>query len=250
MSLSHQMLSAPVDLELKFTQASLSLVAENGSFTGYASLFDKVDLGQDAVARGAFVRSLERRGIRGVKMLFQHDPNDVIGTWTTIREDGQGLYVEGQLAANVTRAEEVRALMQAGALDGLSIGFKTVRSRRDGKSGVRTLTEVDLWEISVVTFPMLPDARIGASHDLRASMPAKKMMPDIRAFERWLTRDAGFSRADAHTVIHQGYKALFAQKMMGQTGDRTGLRDAPVEDAAAALMTRLAAAKQLMQTTR
>ena len=95
-------------------------------------------------------------------MLYQHDPNQPIGVWEEIREDGRGLYVKGRLTTGVARAREVLSLMRAGALDGLSIGYRTVRGRTDRKTGIRQLIEVDLWEISVVTFPMLPEARVEA----------------------------------------------------------------------------------------
>ena len=146
--------------ETKFARAALSHVEADGTFAGYASLFGKTDLGRDVVMPGAFNASLASRGAAGVKMLFQHDPAEPIGVWTEIREDGQGLYVKGRLTTDVAKAREVLALMRAGALDGLSIGFRTVRGRTDAKTGVRRLYEVDLWEISVVTFPMQPEARV------------------------------------------------------------------------------------------
>lgn len=148
--------------ETKFARAALSAVAADGSFAGYASLFGKADLGRDMVLPGAFRASLARRGAAGVKMLFQHDPAQPIGVWTEIREDHQGLSVRGQLTTGVARAREVLSLMRAGALDGLSIGYRTVRGKTDAKTGIRSLLEVDLWEISVVTFPMLPEARVSA----------------------------------------------------------------------------------------
>ncbi|WP_409526940.1 HK97 family phage prohead protease [Rhizobium sp. G21] len=134
----------------------------SGAFSGYASLFGETDLGRDSVERGAFLKSLARRGAEGVRMLYQHDPAEPIGVWRTIREDGRGLYVEGLLSDGVARAREVRELMRTKALDGLSIGFETVRARADPKSGVRRILEADLWEISIVTFPMLPGARVSA----------------------------------------------------------------------------------------
>ena len=147
--------------ETKLARSDLSLDSD-GVFTGYASLFGAPDLGRDVVMPGAFRASLARRGAGGIKMLFQHDPNEPIGTWLEVREDGRGLFVKGRLTTGVARAREVLALMRAGALDGLSIGYRTVRGRSDGKSGLRQLIEVDLWEISVVTFPMLPQARVSA----------------------------------------------------------------------------------------
>jgi HK97 family phage prohead protease len=146
--------------ETKFARTALSSVEADGTFAGYASLFGKADLGRDIVMPGAFRASLAKRGAAGVKMLFQHDSNQPIGVWTEIREDGRGLFVKGRLTADVARAREVLALMRAGALDGLSIGYRTVRGKTDAKTGVRRLMELDLWEISVVTFPMLPEARV------------------------------------------------------------------------------------------
>jgi HK97 family phage prohead protease len=145
-----------------FRYAGLTLkgVSGDGTFSGYASLFGEIDLGRDAIERGAFAASIDKRGAGGVRMLFQHDPAEVIGRWTVLREDERGLYVEGKLATDVERAREVLALMKAGALDGLSIGFRAVKTRADRKAGVRRILEADLWEISVVTFPMLPTARV------------------------------------------------------------------------------------------
>ncbi|MCR4283282.1 MAG: HK97 family phage prohead protease, partial [Bauldia sp.] len=127
-----------------------------------ASIFGKADLGRDVVLPGAFRASLAKRGAAGIKLLFQHDPNQPIGVWTEIREDGEGLFVKGKLTTGVARAREVLSLIRAGALDGLSIGYRTVRGRTDAKTGIRSLIEVDLWEISVVTFPMLPEARVAS----------------------------------------------------------------------------------------
>jgi len=150
----------PSEHERKFVDLALDNVASDGSFAGYASLFDRVDLGRDVVARGAFAKSLKARGPAGIRMLFQHDPAEPIGVWTELREDERGLFVRGRLTRGVARAREVLSLMRAGALDGLSIGFRAVRARADAATGVRRIIQADLWEISVVTFPMLPEARI------------------------------------------------------------------------------------------
>jgi HK97 family phage prohead protease len=154
--------SAPAPDERKYIGVAIGDVEADGTFEGYASLFGKVDLGRDVVERGAFAASLEKRGAGGVRMLFQHNPNAPIGSWTEIREDARGLFVRGRLALEAARAREVHSLLKDGALDGLSIGFRTVRARTEAKTGIRRIIEVDLWEISVVTFPMLPEARIDA----------------------------------------------------------------------------------------
>ncbi|MGH9915626.1 MAG: HK97 family phage prohead protease [Pyrinomonadaceae bacterium] len=147
-------------IEKKFAGLAIERVELDGSFSGYASLFGEVDLGKDVIAPGAFAASIRKRGISGIRMLWQHDANEPIGIWTRINEDSRGLYVEGRLTTGVTRSREVLELMRAGAIDGLSIGFRTVKARADG-AGVRRILEADLWEISVVTFPMLPSARVG-----------------------------------------------------------------------------------------
>ncbi|MCT8971220.1 HK97 family phage prohead protease [Microbaculum marinisediminis] len=152
----------PIGRERKFAPVDLKSVAADGTFSGYASIFGKADLGGDLVEPGAFSRSLAARGVAGVKMLFQHDPAEPIGVWQELAEDGVGLYARGRLMPEVARAREVLSLMRAGALDGLSIGFRTVKGRTDPKTGIRRLSEIDLWEVSVVTFPMLPEARIEA----------------------------------------------------------------------------------------
>ena len=87
--------------EMKFCALDLKRVQEDGAFAGYASLFDRVDLGRDVVSRGAFRDSLAKRGAGGIKLLFQHDPNQVIGVWDEIREDARGLFVRGRLLPDV-----------------------------------------------------------------------------------------------------------------------------------------------------
>ena len=149
-------------LETKNTPEPISNLSPDGSFEGYASLFGLVDMGQDQVMPGAFRDSLLKRGPGGVKMLWQHQASQPIGSWQSIIEDARGLKVRGRLNLQVARAREILALVRDGALDGLSIGFKTEKSVKDKVSGVRSLTKLDLWEISVVTFPMLPQARISA----------------------------------------------------------------------------------------
>lgn len=148
--------------EPKLTDLDLAEATLDGLFEGYAALFGSEDLARDVIEPGAFRRSLAGRGAGGIRMLFQHDPNQPIGVWERIEEDGRGLKVRGRLTLDVEKAREVLALMRSGALDGLSIGFKAARSRRDARTGVRRIAHVELWEISIVTFPMQPGARVAA----------------------------------------------------------------------------------------
>lgn len=210
--------------ETKLARTDLARVESDGTFEGYASLFGAQDLGLDVVMPGAFQKSLARQaGAAPIRMLFQHDPNQPIGVWEIIREDARGLYVKGQLTLGVARAREIHALIKAGGLNGLSIGFRTVRARRDPRTGVRQIFEVDLWEISVVTFPMLPQAQV---HAVKAANP-QRALPSTREFERWLMRDAGLSRKEARTVIRSGFSSLGAQRD-AVTG-RKGCEASPLE---------------------
>lgn len=135
-------------------------IGADGAFEGYASLFGVRDTCGDIVERGAFAASLQRRGAASVKMLWQHRAEEPIGVWAQIAEDERGLKVRGRLDLSVARAREALSLLRAGALDGLSIGFRTLRAASDPKTGARRLLELDLIEISIVTFPALPQARI------------------------------------------------------------------------------------------
>jgi len=139
----------------------------DGCVEGYASLFGEVDQARDMVMPGAFAQTLRLRGVRRIPMLFQHDPAEPIGIWQDIAEDWRGLRVRGRLIPDVMRARELLALLRDGAADGLSIGFKTVKARVDPKSRIRKLDQVDLWEISIVTFPLLSGARIRAVPEAR-----------------------------------------------------------------------------------
>lgn len=132
----------------------------SGVFSGYASLFGARDQSGDVVMPGAFAASLKKRGAAEVRMLFQHDAAEPVGSWIDLHETPRGLHVTGRLDRNVQRARELFSLLESKGLDGLSIGFRTVRARRDRASASRLLTEIDLWEISLVTFPMLPGARV------------------------------------------------------------------------------------------
>lgn len=131
-----------------------------GYFAGYASVFGRLDRGRDIVLKGAFARSIAERGPQGIKVLWQHDPREPVGVLEDIGEDDHGLYVKARLLMDVRRAREARALLAAAALDGLSIGYRPIVADRDEKTGVRTLKDVDLWEVSLVTFPMQEAARI------------------------------------------------------------------------------------------
>ena len=180
------------------SRLDVKAISEAGEFSGYGSIFGAEDLGGDIVEKGAFESSLKERGVSGVKLLWQHDPEVPIGLFTKIEEDGTGLYVEGRLLIDaIAKAREAYELLQARVLDGLSIGFRTIRASRDEKNGLRRLLEVDLWEISMVTFPMLPSARISA-------------VKSIRELEGLLRDEGGFSRKEAAAIARGGFDGLKA----------------------------------------
>lgn len=192
---THAFYSEPLALETKRADVALSRVDETGAFEGYASLFGVMDTSGDIVTPGAFAATLRKRGAAGVKMLWQHLPAEPIGVWTEIVEDARGLKVKGRLDLSVARAREALSLIRQGALDGLSIGFRTLRAANDRASGARRLLEVDLWEISIVTFPALPQARIGAVRrpapplsDLRSRLTRLRMRTAASSFEVELRR--------------------------------------------------------------
>jgi uncharacterized protein len=178
-------------LEHKFCRADSVLTVTDGTrIEGYASLFGKVDQGGDVVQAGAYARSLKALEAAGrrVKMLWQHDPAQPIGIWDELREDAQGLYVRGRLLSDVARGREAAALIEAGAIDGLSIGYRTKRAEKDA-GGRRLLAEVELWEVSLVTFPMLPDARVGAKADDPAETLLREMAEAFNGARHVLTGD-------------------------------------------------------------
>ncbi len=155
-------------LERKFARFGEALevtdAASGGTeISGYASLFGDVDQGGDVVQAGAYGASLKTVAAEGrsIKMLWQHDPAQPIGVWDEVREDARGLWVKGRILSDVEKGREAAALITAGAIDGLSIGYRTVKATKNTK-GQRLLSELELWEVSLVTFPMLPSARVGS----------------------------------------------------------------------------------------
>ncbi len=166
-------------LETKYTAlSSLTETGEIGRVKGYASRFGEPDQSGDVVVEGAFASSIARLKDAGrtVKFLWQHDPARPIGVWADVRENKTGLWVAGEVLTEVQQGREAAALMKAGAIDGLSIGYRVVKSKPNKETGGRTLLEIDLWEVSLVTFPMLPTARahqdtpIETSDDIAAAL--------------------------------------------------------------------------------
>ncbi len=170
-----------MDLEHKFARFGDGLsVTDDAVIEGYASLFGQVDQGSDVVQRGAYRGSLDRLARAGqrVKMLWQHDPAQPIGVWDEVREDDKGLWVKGRLLESTQKGREAAELIRAGAMDGLSIGYRTKRAVKNDK-GQRVLTELELWEVSLVTFPMLLSARVAAKGRTPDAEEALRCIADV-----------------------------------------------------------------------
>lgn len=164
-------MQAETGLETKFARFGDEVAVQGDHvIEGYASLFGACDQGGDVVTKGAYAASLKALAGdgRSVKMLWQHDPGCPIGVWDEVREDGKGLWVKGRILPTIAKGREATELIAAGAIDGLSIGYRTVKATKNDK-GQRLLSELELWEVSLVTFPMLPSARVAAKSEAETS---------------------------------------------------------------------------------
>jgi HK97 family phage prohead protease len=174
-------------------------VSDTGTIEGYASIFGNVDSYGEIVEPGAFAESLvkSQRTGRKIKMLYQHDPHQPIGVWDDLAEDGKGLWVKGRLLVSQSpKAAEVHGLLKEGALDGLSIGYRTIKSEpKPGKPGVTSLVKLDLLENSIVTFAANERARV----EVVKAITEAGGLPTVREFEG-LLREAGFSKAKAAAI--------------------------------------------------
>lgn len=147
-------------LDFKF---EIKQIDEDGTIEGYGAIFGNRDSYSDIIEKGSFINTLVEKPTDKIKMLWQHRASEPIGFWTEIKEDEKGLYCKGKLLLKLTQAKEVYEMLKAGLIDGLSIGYNTVKSKiEEGEDEciIRRITEVDLWEISVVTFPANSSANI------------------------------------------------------------------------------------------
>lgn len=190
-------------------------VDDKGRFSGYGSVFGNVDAYQEVVAPGAVAESLAAWKDAGKlpPVLWQHRSGEPIGPYLEMREDAHGLFVEGQLLVDdVVRAREARALMKARAVNGLSIGFVTREDSFDKVTGVRTLKKIDLWEVSVVTFPANPAAQIS---NVKSAVEALESLAEA---ERYLRDAGGFSKSAALAFIAR-IKSLSGRSDSDELGD-------------------------------
>lgn len=200
-------------LKIRDFGLEVKAVEEDGAFSGYGSVFGNEDSYGEIVAPGAFAKSLVEIAGKGrpVPVLWQHRSGEPIGIYTSLKEDGIGLFVEGKLLKDdVRQAAESYALMKAGAVSGLSIGYYVRESSFDEKTGIRTLQRLDLVEISLVTFPANDEARVDA---VKAKI-AHGELPSLNEFERFL-REAGFSKTKAAVIANRGLAHLLRSESEG-----------------------------------
>jgi HK97 family phage prohead protease len=179
-----------------------------GRFEGYASVFNNTDLGNDVIKTGAFRKSLKARGVKGIKLLYQHKSDMPIGIFEDIKEDNNGLYVKGRLALKTTAGRDAYELLKMGAIDGMSIGFRANPDEvsYDKRSRKRMIGEVDLMEVSLVTFPMNPSARIRS---------VKGDVISIREWENGMRDAFSLSRSEAKMAAKAVHE-VFVQRDVEQ----------------------------------
>ena len=181
--------------EVRSFALQIKAAGDDGTVEGYGSVFGVRDNYDDVIANGAFIQSLKDHKAAGTMpaMLWQHDADKPIGVWTEMVEDEKGLRIKGQLAMETVKGKEAHALLKMGALNGLSIGFMSKEWAYDRDTEVRTLTAIDLWEVSLVTFPANEKARV-------TNVKSADEMATPKDAEKAL-RDAGFSKSDATAFV-------------------------------------------------
>ena len=205
---------------IDFTADSLS---DTGTFSGYGSVFNVVDSWDDIVAPGAFTKSLQSLASKGrsVPILWQHDTENPIGVWSGLKEDSVGLFGDGALwLDDAPSAKLAYKGMQSRAITGLSIGYITRSANFDENTGVRTLNELELIEISVVTNPANDEARIT---NFKSRLAEGALT--ARDFENIL-QDTGFSRSDAVAITNHGFTSLLQRDAGARSREIKAVLDA------------------------
>ena len=194
-------------LKTKSISFDVKAIGDDGTFSGYCSVFDVEDSYGDVVKAGAYADTIKAWADKGKMppILWQHNRSEVIGVWTKLTEDERGLYGEGRLLVkDVARAREAMALMKAGAIDGLSIGYRVQKWSYNEDDDVLELLAIDLKEVSIVTFPANEDSLI----DSIKSILEKGEMPTLPEFEKFLRDAGGFSKSQATAIAGHGLRPL------------------------------------------
>lgn len=227
--------SAGVDLdhdcfECEYKLATGDDQAKDGTIEGYASVFNLMDRGGDIVMPGAFKASLAdwRKKKSMPAMLWQHNTDEPIGVWTGFEEDERGLKATGELITEVPQGAIAHALLKRNAIKGLSIGYRTIDSDTDRATGARHIKKAELWEVSLVTFPLMPEANV-------TSVKGESVIPNDRELEQGY-RDGGLSQREAKIAV------AVTKKMVLREGGRP---DPAHREGAADVITTLRRAKSL-----
>lgn len=199
-------------------------VSEDGTFEGYGSIFGNADSYGEIVMPGAFTKSLAKHAKEKTSplMLWQHNWEQPIGVWDELEEDSKGLFGKGRLLRGVQKADEAHIIMKNGAIRGLSIGYREIRTEPDGNN--RKLLELDLMEISPVSFPANRRATITAVKSERMEEFARRLrdgepMP-VKEFEDIL-REAGVPKAMAVQIASVGYAKAIRSESDGEANQDT-----------------------------
>lgn len=208
-------------MQIRSFDYQVKAAQESGLFSGYGSVFGNVDSYNEVVAPGAFLESLNETKAKGrtLPVLWQHRSGEPIGAWDidSLKEDDHGLLGDGQLWLDAAPYAKIAlAGMRSKAITGLSIGYYVRESNRDEKTGIRTLTKLDLVEISVVTTPANDDARIDA---IKAQV-AHGNLPSLPDFEK-LLREAGFSKTQSAVIANRGLAHLLRSESEGDTNSES-----------------------------
>lgn len=200
----------------------LKQLNDDGTFSGYASVFGVEDQGQDIVMKGAFTASIAdmKSKNRTLPMLWSHDSSTPIGGYSELKEDDYGLFCQGAFTPGVAKAAETHALMKAGVVTGLSIGFQSQDYEYDTETNIRKLIKVKLFEISPVTFPMLDIARVSDVKSLFAEL-------DERELEEFC-KENNFTKVEAVRVV--GVVKKYLRRDASEDTKTSSRRDAGADD--------------------
>jgi HK97 family phage prohead protease len=209
-------------MKIKHRQFGFELKSldNKGAFAGYGSVFGNADAYRDVVMPGAFAQTLSDWSEKDAlpPILWQHDSRNPVGPFTSMAEDGTGLYCEGQLLIKeVPQAAVAYALLKSKTIRGMSIGYDVTDEEYDGKTNVNRLKAVDLWEVSLATFPANTDAQVTQVK----SMIESGDTPTIRQFESLLRDAGGYSRKQAEQIAKFGYASFLEQRDAGRGDDET-----------------------------
>ena len=169
-------------------------VGDDGSFSGYATVFNTPDCYGDIIMPGALTKTLAKKRNGAIPVLWQHSADDPIGAHINFTVDKTGLLIEGQLIKGVQKADEAHLLLKAKVINGISMGFVTVDADYDMQKGIRSIAELDLWENSLVTFPAQDNARV-------TDVKSLSQLTTLSQIEEHLRDAGGFTRKEAKLIV-------------------------------------------------